>query len=224
MLTERKTIKMATKKTELYAIILRALCLKTVSLFSFVTFLNNLLCFKSFAFTFAKGERVRFTKNDYARNFTNGALGTVTDIEQVNDDIYFSIVLDNGDKTRFKKSEYSDEHGRLYLAQAYVSTIYSSQGATVDGDTFLFYNSRMDRALSYVAGSRHKDNCHWFVNREEVESLVSDQSQVLEEEQIIELMGRNMDIDRKNSFALEYLEANEKELSNSNRIVSELTH
>ena len=175
-------------------------------------------------FTFAKGERVRFTKNDYARNFTNGALGTVTDIERVNDDIYFSIVLDNGDKTRFKKSEYSDEHGRLYLAQAYVSTIYSSQGATVDGDTFLFYNSRMDRALSYVAGSRHKDNCHWFVNREEVESLVSDQSQVLEEEQIIELMSRNMDIDRKNSFALEYLEANEKELSNSNRIVSELTH
>jgi conjugative relaxase-like TrwC/TraI family protein len=173
-------------------------------------------------FNFAKGERVRFTKNDYARNFTNGALGTVTDIERVNDDIYFSIVLDTGDKTRFKKSEYSDEHGRLYLAQAYVSTVYSSQGATIDGDTFLLYNSRMDRALSYVAGSRHKDKCHWFVNREEVESLASDRTNALQEEQIMSLMAKNMDIDRKNSLAIEYLEAQEAEHLSTNFVTSEM--
>jgi len=173
-------------------------------------------------FAFAKGERIRFTKNDYSRNFTNGALGTITEIEQIDGDTYFSIILDNGDKTRFKKSEYSDEHGRLYLAQAYVSTVYSSQGATIDGDTFLLYNTRMDRALSYVAGSRHKDNCHWFVNREEVESLVSDRANALQEEQIMRLMAKNMEIDRKNSLAIEYLEAEEAENSNTNFVTNEM--
>jgi hypothetical protein len=30
--------------------------------------------------------------------------------------------------------------------------------------------SAIDRAASYVAGSRQKDNCHWFVNGQELDA------------------------------------------------------
>jgi ATP-dependent exoDNAse (exonuclease V) alpha subunit len=74
------------------------------------------------------------------------------------------IKKDSGEKVTFLKSEYSNEKGALQLVYAYAFTVYSSQGRTIDGDTFVFYNKAMDRSASYVAGSRHKDRCHWFVD------------------------------------------------------------
>ncbi|MCK8108563.1 relaxase domain-containing protein [Pseudoalteromonas sp. 2CM41L] len=125
---------------------------------------------QSLYFAFSKGERVRFTKNDYQRDFTNGEQGTITQILQQGEDIRFTVKLDSGRTVSFYRSEYSDEQGRLQLAQAYACTVYSSQGATIDGDTFVLYTTAMDRAASYVAGSRHKDKCHWFVNGQELDA------------------------------------------------------
>lgn len=160
---------------------------------------------KYISFSFSAGERVRFTKNDYRRNFTNGALGTITDVEKVHGDIKFCVRLDNGELVNFKQTEYSDENGRLNLVQAYASTVYSSQGATVDGDTFVLYTTGMDRASSYVAGSRHKDKCHWFASGKELDSSSVSEHTAHQNEQRIRSMARHMSVDRKNSLAIEYL-------------------
>ena len=122
-------------------------------------------------FAFSVGERVRFTRNDYKREFTNGNLGTVELIEQLDNDIRFTVRCDDGRIESFNQSDYCDEQGRLYLVHAYASTVYSSQGSTINGDAFIYYTSGMDRSATYVAGSRHKDNCHWFVNGEELDAL-----------------------------------------------------
>jgi hypothetical protein len=46
---------------------------------------------QSLYFAFSKGERVRFTKNDYQRDFTNGEKGTITQVLQREDDIRFTV-------------------------------------------------------------------------------------------------------------------------------------
>ncbi|RCW20506.1 conjugative relaxase-like TrwC/TraI family protein [Vibrio parahaemolyticus] len=120
------------------------------------------------------GERIRFTKNDYTRNYTNGDLGIVTDLKLVGaDDILISIKLDCGRKTQFLSSTYSNEEGRVYIAQAYAQTVYSAQGMTVDGDVFIYHTQNMDRSHTYVACSRHKNAAHIFVNEQELEADIS---------------------------------------------------
>jgi conjugative relaxase-like TrwC/TraI family protein len=73
---------------------------------------------QSLYFAFSKGERVRFTKNDYKRNFTNGEQGTITQVLQQGDDIRFTVKLDSGRTVSFYQSDYSDEQGRLHRVQA----------------------------------------------------------------------------------------------------------
>jgi conjugative relaxase-like TrwC/TraI family protein len=158
-------------------------------------------------FAFSKSERVRFTKNDYKRDFTNGEQGTITQVLQQGEDIRFTVKLDNGRTVSFYQSDYSDEQGRLQLVQAYASTVYSAQGATVDGDTFVLYTSAMDRAASYVAGSRHKDNCHWFVNGQELDaqSGQADKGQTPDMATRLKTLSRCMSVNKHKAMASEYL-------------------
>ncbi len=79
------------------------------------------------------------------------------------------VQLDNGKKNSIETDEYCTDDGYLYMTQAYVMTVYSSQGLTIDGDVFVYYNTGMDRSNTYVASSRHKDNCHWFVDKKEID-------------------------------------------------------
>ncbi|MBY6062839.1 TOBE domain-containing protein [Pseudidiomarina sediminum] len=76
-------------------------------------------------------------KGQGQRDFTNGEQGTITQVLQQGDDIRFTVKLDSGRTVSFYQSDYSDEQGRLQLVQAYACTVYSSQGATINGDTFL---------------------------------------------------------------------------------------
>ncbi|OUS52138.1 hypothetical protein BM607_013085 [Shewanella sp. SACH] len=158
-------------------------------------------------FAFSKSERVRFTKNDYKRDFTNGEQGTITQVLQQGEDIRFTVRLDSGRTVSFYQSDYSDEQGRLQLVQAYASTVYSAQGATVDGDTFVLYTTAMDRAASYVAGSRHKDNCHWFVNGQELDaqSGQSDKGEAPTLAARLKTLSRCMSINKHKAMASEYL-------------------
>jgi conjugative relaxase-like TrwC/TraI family protein len=163
---------------------------------------------KVMSLKFSVNDRVRFTNNDYERGFTNGDLGTVTAISDFEDEYYFFISMDNGHRVRFGVSDYSDKKGNLHLVHAYASTIYSSQGSTVDGDTFVLYTTSMDRAASYVAGSRHKDNCHWFVDGKELDDYNEDHvdgEQNLHESRI-KILAKCMGSSRHKAMALEYLE------------------
>lgn len=129
---------------------------------------------RKFTSKIATGERIKLTKNDYRLGLTNGATGTVTGITKAqNDEFIFDISLDSGRSITISSSEYSDKEDNLHIAQAYASTVYSSQGLTVDGDTFVYYTCAMDRANTYVACSRHKDNSHLFVNAQEVNEFIS---------------------------------------------------
>jgi conjugative relaxase-like TrwC/TraI family protein len=165
---------------------------------------------QSLYFAFSSGERVRFTRNDYRRELTNGEEGTIEHIEQLKDDICFTVRTDSGRIVSFRQSDYCDEQGRLYLVQAYASTVYSSQGMTIDGDVFVYYSTGMDRAASYVAGSRHKDNCHWFVNAEELDALNGTKDKGLVDITQIEqgrlaTLTRCMSTNREKLLASEYL-------------------
>ncbi|ODS10532.1 hypothetical protein [Vibrio scophthalmi] len=55
-----------------------------------------------------------------------------------------------------------------YLCHAYALTVFSSQGTTVDGDTFTLYSGRMAQREFHVALSCHKDESHVYINEEEI--------------------------------------------------------
>jgi conjugative relaxase-like TrwC/TraI family protein len=156
-------------------------------------------------FNFSVGERIRFTKNDYRRGFSNGKLGRITAIEkQADGHVKFTVQTDNYQLVTFSTQDYCDEHGRLCLAQAYALTIYASQGITVDGSTFLLHNTGMDRATSYVAGSRHKDNCYWFFNQSSIQESCNN-SEKLDREKTLIAVAKLMSEDRYKALAIEYL-------------------
>jgi conjugative relaxase-like TrwC/TraI family protein len=157
---------------------------------------------KTFTNKFAIGERVRLTKNDYSKNLSNGDLGNIINIETNIDGSYnFKVKLDNGNKVAINTDEYCNDDGNLYMTQAYAMTVYSSQGLTIDGDVFVYYTSGMDRANTYVACSRQKDNCHLFVNAKELSNISIDKSPL---SQLSQFIGTK----NTNKLATEYL--NEK--------------
>jgi ATP-dependent exoDNAse (exonuclease V) alpha subunit len=123
---------------------------------------------------FAVGDSVRFSRNDYRLGVVNGLSGQIVDLIEDNGVLKFKIALDSGKTISFTENQYKDEDGRLFLSHAYASTIYSSQGLTVDGDAFILWDSSMHRSLTYVAGSRHRDRSHWFFNNAELNEFRKD--------------------------------------------------
>jgi ATP-dependent exoDNAse (exonuclease V) alpha subunit len=159
-------------------------------------------------FQVSVGERIRFTKNDYKRSYTNGDIGTVTKVQLMDDgDVWIRVELDSGRHVQFMLSDYCNEDGRAYLTHAYAQTVYSSQGLTIDGDVFFYYTQYMDRAHSYVACSRHKDKAHIFANAEELTEFIPSAFEHAPEdialrEALANLMSRN----NRPKLAIEYLE------------------
>ncbi|MGF1810235.1 MobF family relaxase [Vibrio alginolyticus] len=123
---------------------------------------------KNMRLSLATGERIRFSKNDYHLKVSNGSLGKITKLEVKEGRYFLHVLLDEGRKVIVDSKYYKNEQGRLPIVHAYAMTVYSSQGITVNGDCFVLYNANMGREYSYVAGSRHKDNCHWFVTENEI--------------------------------------------------------
>ena len=91
------------------------------------------------------------------------------------------------------------------MALGYAMTIYSSQGSTVNGDTFVLHNSMMDRASSYVAGSRHKENCHWFVDRAAIDLVDEHQN----DQERLAALAKLMSRDEQPQLTLDYLQQQE---------------
>ncbi|EMP4113321.1 relaxase domain-containing protein [Vibrio parahaemolyticus] len=136
---------------------------------------------KEFKYEYSVGDRVKFCRNEYRRlQVSNGTLGTIKEITQLSDsDTKLSIKLDNKRIVSFRASEYSDHIG-LNLCHAYALTVFSSQGTTIDGNTFTLYSGRMGQRETYVALSRHKDESHIYVNIAEINERVIASSENLE--------------------------------------------
>jgi conjugative relaxase-like TrwC/TraI family protein len=169
---------------------------------------NGTVSDKSITFNISVGERVRLTKNDYKKKLTNGDVGTVIQLRQnIANEAVMYIRLDSGRVIKIRASEYCDEQGRIYLTPAYAQTVFSSQGLTINGETFVYYSSTMDRSNTYVACSRHKEKSTIFANKAELEEYIptSHQHAPTKEKKLIAAMAACMTQENRPKLAIEYI-------------------
>ncbi|MBD9490455.1 Ti-type conjugative transfer relaxase TraA [Ensifer sp. ENS11] len=115
--------------------------------------------------SFAPSDRIVLLENNRDLGVKNGMLGTV---EAVEPDA-LQIRLDGGGQNNARtvsipvKSYQSFDHG-------YATTIHKSQGATVDR-AFVLASTTMDRHLTYVAMTRHRDHVQLYAGRDELKDM-----------------------------------------------------
>jgi Ti-type conjugative transfer relaxase TraA len=122
---------------------------------------------------FAPGDRLLFRENNRALGVKNGMLGTVERAEAAGlaatgfaDDGRLVVRLDSakgpgqGRAVSVSMADYAAvDHG-------YATTIHKAQGATVDR-AYVLASGTMDRHLTYVAMTRHRDEVLLYASREE---------------------------------------------------------
>lgn len=163
---------------------------------------------KSNAFNVSKGDRLRLTKNHASLGFTNGDIGTVHVIgENKHGELLIQVRLDNGRDIEINTSIYCDSKKRTYLTPAYAQTVYSSQGQTVNGESFVYYTTGMDRANTYVALSRHKKKATIFVNEQDIDTKSSIKSSYVKNEHTSKInnLAAHMSRERCSRLATSYL-------------------
>ena len=112
--------------------------------------------------SFAHGDRLLFRENSRQLGVKNGTLGTVERAEEGR----LIVRLDSdkgsgqGRLVTVAMAEYSTvDHG-------YATTIHKAQGATVDR-AYVLASETMDRHLTYVAMTRHRDDVQLYAGRDE---------------------------------------------------------
>ena len=105
---------------------------------------------------FAVGERIYFLRNARSLGVKNGTLGTLVAIEGAGQGARLVVRLDDGREVAFALKDYDAiDHG-------YAATMHKAQGVTVD-HAHVLLSASMDRHLTYVALSRHRESVrlHW---------------------------------------------------------------
>jgi Ti-type conjugative transfer relaxase TraA len=117
---------------------------------------------------FAPGDRIIFLENNRDLGVKNGMIGTVEAVE----DGRLTARLDQpasrkegeGRRVSVSMADYAAvDHG-------YATTIHKSQGATVDR-SFVLASETMDRHLTYVAMTRHREEAALYAGRDEFADL-----------------------------------------------------
>ncbi|WP_035199117.1 Ti-type conjugative transfer relaxase TraA [Agrobacterium tumefaciens] len=107
---------------------------------------------------FATGDRIIFLENNRDLRVKNGMLGTVEHVEP--NKIIARLDGRGGDSVSIPTHSYQAiDHG-------YATTIHKNQGATVDR-AFVLASSTMDRHLTYVAMTRHRDSVQLYADIQE---------------------------------------------------------
>lgn len=115
---------------------------------------------------FANDDRIVFTRNDKDIGVKNGMLGTV--VSAAGNQMRVALDGDTGRLVAFNPHDFrSFDHG-------YAVTIRKSQGETVD-HSYVLASRTMDRHLSYVAMTRHRENMALFVNERDCPIWARDQ-------------------------------------------------
>ncbi len=101
---------------------------------------------------FSIGDRVLFTENNRALGVRNGMLGTIEDVGETT----LRISLDDSGRSVsvYTRSYTALDHG-------YAVSIHKSQGCTVDR-SYVLSSKTMDRHLSYVAMTRHREEMRLY--------------------------------------------------------------
>jgi Ti-type conjugative transfer relaxase TraA len=107
---------------------------------------------------FASGDRLVFLENDRALGVKNGMLGTVEAVAAGR----IVVRLDGAEERRVEVA--TDAYQAL--DHGYATTIHKSQGATVDR-AFVLASATMDRHLTYVAMTRHREAVRLYVDGSE---------------------------------------------------------
>jgi len=112
---------------------------------------------------FAPGDRIVFLENNRDLGVKNGMLGTVERVEDGRPGAGPMIIatLDGkGDSISVPMGDYQAiDHG-------YATTIHKNQGATVDR-AFVMASGTMDRHLTYVAMTRHRDSAQLYAAQDD---------------------------------------------------------
>jgi len=111
---------------------------------------------------FSVGDRLIFLENNRDLNVKNGMLGTVVDINN-------GVLTTQIDGKEKRIVELSDKNYNA-IDYGYASTIHKSQGMSVDR-SFVMASYTMDRHLSYVAMSRHRESTKLYVSRDQFNSI-----------------------------------------------------
>lgn len=118
------------------------------------------------------GDRVMFTKNQRKLGVVNGARGTVADVS--GDGERMAIRLDSGERVSIDTSRMKD------MVLGYASTTHKSQGATATRAYVLAGGGMQDRELSYVQGSRAREQTAFFVSKNEAGDEIHQLAQQME--------------------------------------------
>ena len=119
---------------------------------------------RSFDMTLAVGDKIRFNLKNANLGVVNGSTGRIIAIEQADNWLDTKVSVDiDGRQQRFTLSEFADEAERVALSWAYASTIFSSQGLTVD-EAIVFADAGYDRNAAYVATSRARERTTLFTD------------------------------------------------------------
>ena len=106
---------------------------------------------------FAPGDRIVFLENNRDLGVKNGMLGTV---ERVEEGGIIAALDGKGDSISVPMGDYQAiDHG-------YATTIHKNQGATVDR-AFVMASGTMDRHLTYVAMTRHRDGAQLYAAQDD---------------------------------------------------------
>lgn len=116
---------------------------------------------------FAPGDRIVFLENNRDLGVKNGMLGTVRHIEpgQLGSSPMIIATLD-GSKDAEARSISIPMDSYQAIDHGYATTIHKNQGATVDR-AFVLASGTMDRHLTYVAMTRHRDGAQLYVDGQE---------------------------------------------------------
>lgn len=112
------------------------------------------------------GEQLRFGRRDDRLGVVNGTAGQVVGWGP-NDDGVLRLLIEV--KGVVDRTIHLDPVEYGYLRHNYASTVYSAQGATVGYAGVVIDGESWKRDAAYVAGSRARDETHFFVNRRELE-------------------------------------------------------
>ena len=107
---------------------------------------------------FAPGDRIVFLENNRDLGVKNGMLGTVEHVEEGR----IIATLDGG-RERSVSVPMGDYQA---IDHGYATTIHKNQGATVDR-SYVMASGTMDRHLTYVAMTRHRDGAQLYAAQDE---------------------------------------------------------
>jgi hypothetical protein len=117
---------------------------------------------------FAAGDRLMFRENSRELGVKNGMLGTV---EQVTEG-HLVVRLDSGQGPGQGRAVSVSMADYAAVDHGYAATIHKSQGATVDR-AYVLASSTMDRHMTYVAMTRHRDGAQLYVGRDEFSDVAA---------------------------------------------------